>query len=99
MPVSTYAFRLHYLVGTGDDLPADYIHPPSDAKGNPTLDAVLFVPVEEGRLAAEADEIHVHRIAKGERWRCVKRMFHSTDGSKRRTDITRQDILGAVGLS
>lgn len=66
---------LHFLAVVGADLPADYISPPDDHKGNPTLDAVLFVPMGPNKPASMADEVHVHRNYKGDKWRCVKRVF------------------------
>lgn len=68
----------HFVAVVGDDLPADYISPPDDPRGNPTLDATLFVPFIEGRTAKDADTVQVHRNFKGDKWRVVDRTFVET---------------------
>lgn len=68
-------FPLHFADVTGTALPPDYISPPDDAKGNPTLKATLFCPVLVNHPAKYADEVDVHRAYKGAPWVCSRRTF------------------------
>lgn len=89
---------LHFDATVGTVLPADYLNPPDGPHG-PVLDATLFCPLLSNRSTEDADKLLVHRTAKGDKWRVVKRTFNTTETDKRRTDISRLDILKAAGLS
>lgn len=66
---------LHFSAVVGSVLPPNYISPPDDAKGNPTLKATLFCPVLLDRSAKYADEVEVHRLFRGLSWICSRRTF------------------------
>lgn len=89
---------LHFGATVGTVLPADYLNPPDDHRGNPTLDATLFCPLMAGRSATDADKLLVHRTAKGEQWVVVNEAFSGFE-RKCHHDISQAEVRKMAGLS
>lgn len=89
---------LHFGATVGTVLPADYLNPPDDHRGNPTLDATLFCPLMAGRSATDADKLLVHRTAKGEQWVVVNEAFSGFE-RKCHHDISQTVVRKMAGLS
>ena len=89
---------LHFDATLGTVLPADYLNPPDYPRGNPTLDATLFCPLMAGRSASDADQIAVHRAAKGDPWVVVATAFSGFE-RKCHHDISQTVVRKMAGLS
>lgn len=89
---------LHFGLCEGSVLPADYLNPPDDPKGNPTLDATLFCPLMAGRSATDADKLLVHRTAKGAPWHVIRTEFSEFERKCHR-DISQAEVRKMAGLS
>ena len=97
MNVPIHDPKLHFGAHVGR-LPADYLNPPDDSRGNPTLDATLFYPRMSGCSAAEADKLLVHRTAKGAQWVIVDETPSGFDRKCHR-DISQTEVRKMAGLS
>ena len=89
---------LHFDATVGSVLPADYLNPPADSRGNPTLDATLFCPLLSGRSTEDADKLLVHRTAKGEPWIVVDEFFTNLR-CKCLRDVRQTEVRKLAGLS
>ena len=88
---------LHFGETVGTVLPADYLNPPDGPHG-PVLDATLFCPLMAGRSTDDADKLHVHRMAKGERWVVVDGTLSGFEWECHH-DISQTEVRKMAGLS